>query len=105
MIRELEPLAFLEAYTAEKDNALIVDVRTPAEIAEESIDGHIAINFQSPDFPTKVLELPKDKTLFIYCRSGNRSGQACRYLEMKGYQNLVNLKGGMLAWMQTDFED
>lgn len=105
MIQDLEPLEFLEAYKVVIEDALLVDVRTPAEIAEESIDGHIAINFQSSDFPTKILELPSDKTLFIYCRSGNRSGQACRYLASKGYDKLVNLKGGMLAWMQTDFED
>ncbi|MCB9032344.1 MAG: rhodanese-like domain-containing protein [Chitinophagales bacterium] len=101
MYQDLEPIAFKQALE-ENNNAILVDVRTPAEIAENSIEGHIAINFMDPSFPQKILELDKDKTLFIYCRSGNRSGQACKFLSNKGYENLVNLKGGMLAW-EDDF--
>lgn len=103
MYQDLSPKEFLQAYES-NDNKILVDVRTPMEIEEASIDGHIAINFQSPDFPSKILELDKDKTLFIYCRSGNRSGQACKFLASKGYDKLVNLKGGMMAWLDTDFE-
>ncbi len=103
MYQDLEPKEFLKAFEATNDK-ILVDVRTPLEIEDANIDGHIAINFQSADFPAKILELDKEKTLFIYCRSGNRSGQACKYLASKGYTKLVNLKGGMLAWLDTDFE-
>ena len=101
-IQDLGPEEFKAAYESTPD-AVLIDVRTPAEIAESNIEGHIAINFNDPSFPQKVLQLDKDKTLFFYCRSGNRSGQACKFLSTKGYEKLVNLKGGMIAWNQTDF--
>jgi len=44
------------------------------------------------------LEPYKDEELIIYCRSGNRSGQACLILDSLGFKNTKNLVGGMLAW-------
>ncbi len=101
---DLAPKEFLAAYQNSSDSAVLLDVRTAAEIAEASIDGHIAIDIQQPGFTEKVGTLDKSKTYFIYCRSGNRSGQACRYMTTQGFDKLYNLKGGMIAWMDTDFE-
>lgn len=101
---DLAPKEFLAAYNAQKENAVLLDVRTAAEIAEANIDGHIAIDIQQPGFTEKVADLDKTKTYFIYCRSGNRSGQACKYLATQGFDKLYNLKGGMIAWLDTDFE-
>ena len=42
----------------------------------------------------------KNEEVIVYCRSGNRSGQACQYLEMQGFTNAINLTGGMLAWRE-----
>ena len=44
------------------------------------------------------LEDMKDEEIIFYCRSGNRSGQACLVLETMGYKNVKNLAGGMLEW-------
>ncbi|MBS1935545.1 MAG: rhodanese-like domain-containing protein, partial [Bacteroidetes bacterium] len=41
----------------------------------------------------------KDQELIVYCRSGNRSGQACMILESMGFTNTKNVSGGMLAWI------
>ncbi len=101
---DLAPKEFLKAYNEQKENAVLLDVRTAAEIEDASIDGFIAIDIQKPGFTEKVGELDKSKTYFIYCRSGNRSGQACRYMATQGFGKLYNLKGGMLDWMETDFE-
>ena len=46
------------------------------------------------------LEMLKDQEIICYCRSGNRSGQACQILDMLGFTNTKNLQGGMLAWKQ-----
>ena len=100
---DLAPKEFLEAYNKEKENAVLLDVRTMAEIEDANIDGHIAIDIQQPGFTEKVGHLDKSKTYFVYCRSGNRSGQACRYMATQGFSKLYNLKGGMIAWMDTDF--
>lgn len=101
---ELGPEEFLAAYKNAGGAAVLLDVRTAPEIAEASIDGHIAIDIQQPGFTEKIKEFSKDNAYFIYCRSGNRSGQACRYMATQGYTRLYNLKGGMIAWMDTDFE-
>lgn len=101
--QDLYPKEFLAEYNNTEDKVLI-DVRTPAEIEEVSIEGHIAINIQNPSFVEEVNKLDKSKTYFIYCRSGNRSGQACKYMASQGFDKLFNLKGGMLEWVETDFE-
>lgn len=100
----LAPKEFLAAYNEQKDNAVLLDVRTAPEIEDANIEGYIAIDIQQPGFTEKVGELDKSKAYFIYCRSGNRSGQACRYMATQGFGKLYNLKGGMLDWMETDFE-
>lgn len=85
-------------YQAEKSNYQWIDVRTP----EEFRDGHIPeaqnINIMSADFESKVSKLPKDKAYIIVCRSGNRSGSACRAMEKLGFTNVTNMAGGMMSW-------
>jgi rhodanese-related sulfurtransferase len=46
------------------------------------------------------IEELKDKEVILYCRSGNRSGQACMFLDAMGFKNTRNLVGGMLAWQE-----
>ena len=94
----LVPEDFKSQYEAD-NNAVLLDVRTPAEIAEFSIDGHVVINIMHPDARNKFLALDKSKNYYIYCRSGNRSGQACKFLATEGFTGkLYNLEGGILAW-------
>jgi rhodanese-related sulfurtransferase len=103
--QDLLPKDFLNAYK-NSENAVLIDVRTPAEIEDISIEGHLAIDIQHPSFIDKMNDLDKSKNYFVYCRSGNRSGQACKYMSSHGFSGeLYNLKGGMLAWVETDFED
>ena len=47
------------------------------------------------------LEALRDQEVICYCRSGNRSGQACQILDMLGFTNTKNLQGGMLAWQKA----
>lgn len=79
-------------------NAVVLDVRTPAEIAQGKIQGAMELDFTSPDFAQKVSQLDKSKTYLVYCRSGNRSGQACSMMQQQGFSKLYNLRGGMIAW-------
>lgn len=81
-------------------NVVVLDVRTPAEIAQGKIAGAMELNFNSPDFAQQTAKLDKSKTYLIYCRSGNRSGQACNVMQQQGFGKLYNLKGGMIAWGQ-----
>ncbi|ELR73386.1 rhodanese-like domain protein [Fulvivirga imtechensis AK7] len=79
-------------------DVVVLDVRTPAEKAEGTIPGYKMINLMSPDFANQVSQLDKSKKYLVYCRSGNRSRQACQIMAGMGFENLYNLVGGIGAW-------
>ena len=82
----------------ETENAVVIDVRNPEECAEGTQPNALQINFSSlTDFLSAVNSLDKKNSYFLYCRSGNRSAQACMYMHDKGFTT-YNLMGGMLAW-------
>ena len=84
------------------EDALLIDVREASEWA----DGHIARARHIPLGQLKgrlnELEKFKGKPIIAVCRSGNRSGSACRLLKKAGFENLHNLSGGMQAWEQAN---
>ena len=80
-------------------NAVILDVRTDVEVAEGIIPNAIQINiYEGQGFIYKLEELDKSKNYYVYCRSGNRSGQACAIMNQLGFENAYNLVGGILEW-------
>lgn len=83
----------------ELPNAVLLDVRTPAEYSGGFLKGAKNLNFFSPSFKNEVQKMDKNKAYFVYCRSGNRSGQACDIMEQLGYTT-YNLVGGIGAWPQ-----
>ena len=78
----------------------IVDVREPHENAEFNIGGILIPLGQVQMMEIDEIENMKDQEFIIYCRSGNRSGQACMLLETMGFTNVKNLTGGMLKWTE-----
>jgi rhodanese-related sulfurtransferase len=84
-----------------RPDVLIVDVRTPAEYAEGHIAGSVNRPLQTIERWYK--ELPKDKPVYLYCRSGNRSQQAAEFLKKKGFSNIYNEQGGIIAWTQRNY--
>jgi rhodanese-related sulfurtransferase len=78
----------------------LVDVREPSENAEFNIGGILHPLGKIRELDITELEDMKDEELIMYCRSGNRSGQACIMLETMGFSNVKNLIGGMLAWRE-----
>jgi rhodanese-related sulfurtransferase len=84
---------------AKDENAVIIDVRTDAEVADGIIPNAIHIDiFKGQGFIDEVGALDKNKNYYIYCRSGNRSGQACAIMQSLGFENAYNLEGGILEW-------
>ena len=76
--------------------AQIIDVRTPEEWATGHIEGAIRIGVADADFAQQLEALDPNLDYFIYCRSGNRSGQAINQMKGLGFTgNLVN--GGSVA--------
>ena len=85
---------------AEKDDVVLLDVRTPGEY---EYDGHIE---GSNLIPLSMLayrssELAADKTIVCICRSGNRSYTACQQLAAQGFSDVINLSGGMIGWKRA----
>ena len=75
-----------------------LDVRTPAEFAEGHIEGARLIDFQSGNFESEIAGLDKEATYAVYCRSGNRSGQAVAIMHDAGFHNVYNLESGVIDW-------
>jgi len=88
--------AFLEA----NPEAILLDVRTPGEIAGGKIEGALELDYRSSDFQQKLQELDKDRTYVVYCKSGGRSGRTCQMMEAAGFSSYYNLEGGMNAYNQ-----
>lgn len=78
----------------------LIDVREPHENAEFNIGGTLLPLGQIATMQVDSIEDLKEEEVVVYCRSGNRSGQACQVLSMLGFKNLKNLTGGMLAWQE-----
>jgi rhodanese-related sulfurtransferase len=84
------------------DNALVIDVREPAEVANGKIpqSKHIPLG----ELARRLSELEKYKTkpVIVACRSGHRSSGACGILTKNGFTDVYNLSGGMIAWEQAN---
>ena len=76
----------------------VLDVRTPDEYAEGHLAGATLIDFYEPDFATRIAGLDRTKTYVVYCRSGNRSGQAVALMAGQGFSAVNDVDGGILAW-------
>lgn len=76
----------------------IIDVRTPEEYLPEHIAGAFMRDFYDNDFELQLDSLDKNRQYLIYCRSGNRSGQAFQLMQDLGFQTVYNMLGGMNSW-------
>jgi len=81
-----------------ESGVVILDVRTPGEFAEGYIEGAQNIDFQSGNFENEIAALDKNVTYAVYCRSGNRSGQAAKIMHDAGFNDVYNLDGGVIDW-------
>lgn len=78
----------------DEEPGVIVDVRTQSEFDQ----GHLAnvdlhYDFNSGEFEEKIDDLDKDKTYYLYCRTGNRSGKAARIMKNRGFEDVHNIGG------------
>ncbi|MCD6062219.1 MAG: oxidase [Flavipsychrobacter sp.] len=76
----------------------IIDVREPAEYAEDNIGAKLLPLGNIMSMQIDEIEDLKNEELIVHCKAGSRSMQACMMLEQFGFTNCVNVKGGILAW-------
>ncbi len=86
------------------DNITPIDIRTPQEFAEGHLKNAVNINFYDPNFIKKMNNFDKTKKLYIYCRTGNRTGSASRKLKKMGFIKIYDLQGGILNWRKNNME-
>ncbi len=89
---EMEASHFLELRSP---CAPVLDVRTPADFSGGHLRGALNVDVMAPDFPEQVdaLGLDPEGPIYLYCRSGNRSGKAARILRERGYHRAFNVGG------------
>lgn len=97
---ELPPIsqeAYLALPASGEQAPFVLDVRAP----EEFVTGHVpgAVNIPYDQVAARLAEVPKDKDVVLYCRSGRRAGMAAEVLAANGYTRLKHLEGDMPAWI------
>ncbi|MQA86236.1 MAG: rhodanese-like domain-containing protein [Streptosporangiales bacterium] len=80
------------------EGAFLLDVREE----DEWHAGHVpaAVHIPLGELPARVAEVPRDRDVYVVCRSGTRSAQAVAFLNMNGW-NSTNVDGGMKSWAQA----
>ena len=87
----------------ENKEVQLLDVRTPEEFADGHLKNASNIDFYNDNFLEQTSGLDRSKPVYLYCRSGGRSGKAAKKLSENGYQ-VYDLEGGILAWEAENFE-
>ncbi len=101
-VKEIDARELADWISDDKQVFRIIDVREPMEIAQGSIPGAVAMPMSS--LGNRLSEIGQDEQLVFICRSGARSGQVVSYLAQNGYENVYNLRGGVMGWAQNGFD-
>lgn len=96
-VTQVEPVEAADLIESTQD-LVVLDVRTPEEVAAGIIPGAINIDLSSPDFSARVAELDPDRPYLVYCRSANRSAQAVAVMADLGFSQLYEMAGGIVSW-------
>lgn len=102
-IKVIEPAKFEKQI--QQEDIQLVDVRTPKEYEEGHIEGALNIDFLGDEFLQQFSNLDKDKPVYLYCRSGNRSAKASEMLKKEGFEHIIDLEGGYKAWKALQKEE
>jgi rhodanese-related sulfurtransferase len=98
MIVTIPDLSPQQAHDLQAQGTLFIDVREVEEFEQVRIPDAQLIPLS--EFTLRFSEIPQDRPVVLYCRSGNRSAQAGAWLRAQGWDNLGNLSGGIMAWYQ-----
>lgn len=100
-VKKISASEFVELYKTQK--GIILDVRTQSEYDSGHLKGAQKADLLSGEFSRKMNQLDPNKTYYLYCRSGGRSGKASKMLAKQGFENVYNI-GGFGALQATGFK-
>ncbi len=83
---------------------IVLDVRTPEEIAKGHLANASIIDFYDETFQQKVKMIRKDVPVFVYCAAGSRSAKAAELMSTMGFTKVYNLEGGYNGWVSAGYE-
>lgn len=105
MIPQIRPAAFAQWLATQSDaTPVVLDVREPWEVATASIKpiadapGFDVLFMPMQSIPQRLNELPQDRTIACLCHHGMRSQQVAAFLLNRGFENVINISGGIDAW-------
>lgn len=100
----LPPTEFSEKIK-EQPSAQIVDVRTPEEFEKGHLPNAKNMNWNGSDFDSQIETLDKSKPVFVYCLSGSRSSAAAQHMRSNGFEEVIELKGGIMGWRRANLPE
>lgn len=95
-VQEIEVAELSELLTSGSHGLRIVDVRETHEHRQGIVPGSETVPLAS--LPVRLSEFSQDEKLIMVCHSGARSAHACMFLQQQGFENVYNLRGGILGW-------
>lgn len=105
-IEEINPVDLSELLSEEPGNVTVIDVREPWEYKSDT--GHVKGSKLVPmnDIPDRIEEFRalSDRRIALICHSGERSYYACQFLKENRIENVVNVTGGIMRWLQSGLE-
>jgi rhodanese-related sulfurtransferase len=91
----------------DRGEVFILDVRTPEEYAAGHINGSTLLAVQdipAQELDNRLKEIPKDRKILVYCRTGTRSTRASKILVENGFAEVYNMQGGITEWIKAGYE-
>jgi rhodanese-related sulfurtransferase len=100
IIKKITPKEGYELIQKNRRNPdfVILDIRTPEEFESGYIEGAVNINYHSDSFTEDLNKLDKNKTYFIYCRTGRRSSDAVGIMTRQGFKEIYRIDGDIIQW-------
>lgn len=95
-IHRLKAMEFYKIST--ESPSILLDVRTLTEFNQAKLPNAILIDINKTDFEKRILELPKNEAIYVYCTVGARSMQAAKILQKNGFEKIYHLEGGIMDW-------
>jgi rhodanese-related sulfurtransferase len=90
-----------KALLEKNKNVFLLDVRTPQENSQAKLPGTVLIPIS--EFERRINEVPKNKTILVYCAVGSRSKSVAEFLSKNGYKNVYNMTDGIVGWYRNGF--
>jgi rhodanese-related sulfurtransferase len=91
-----------KALLEKNKNIFVLDVRTPQENSQARLPGSVLIPIS--EFERRINEVPKNKTILVYCAVGSRSKPAADLLSRSGYKDVYHMTDGIVGWYRNGFQ-